>query len=159
MADMPRRSGYQMPLLLLGAFRAVIDELHVQLAQRGHEQARPIHGFALQAIGPDGVTIAELGRRLGVTKQAAAKTARALQEVGYAQRVPHPKDGRASILTWTPRGLDMLEASAEILDRLRQGWADQIGEERVRALEDDLSILAGGGPSGPSIQEIPGWLQ
>ncbi|MFR9806743.1 hypothetical protein ACL02T_31290 [Pseudonocardia sp. RS010] len=37
---------------------------------RGAE-ARPMHGFALQAVG-SGTTAAELGRRLGVTTQAAA---------------------------------------------------------------------------------------
>lgn len=156
---MPAPSGYQMPLLLLGAFRAIIDELHGELARRGHQQARPIHGFALQAIGPAGVTIGELGRRLGVTKQAAAKTARSLEEAGYAVRTPHPGDARASVLTRTARGVDLLEASGEILDVLRRRWVDQLGEERVGALEHDLATLVGAGSAGTSIQGMPGWLQ
>lgn len=156
---MTERSGWELPVLLIAAFRSIIDELHAELARRGHEQARPIHGFALQAIGPAGVTIGELGRRLGVTKQAAAKTARSLEEAGYAVRTPHPGDGRASVLTRTARGADLLEASAEILDGLRQRWVDQLGEPRVAALEDDLGTLAGAGPIGTSIRGMPGWLQ
>src|SRR5580658_491145 len=73
-SGMVERSGFELPLLLVGAFRSLIDELHAELARQGHDLARPVHGFALQAIGPEGVTVSELGRRLGVSKQAAAKT-------------------------------------------------------------------------------------
>ena len=69
---------WRVVLLLAGAFRDGVDALHVELAEQGHPEARPLHGFALQAIGPDGCTINELGQRLGVTKQAAAKTAAGL---------------------------------------------------------------------------------
>src|SRR5476649_2044731 len=51
----------------------------------GHPDARPLHGFALQAIG-SGSSISELGRRLGVSKQAAAKTASSVVRLGYASR-------------------------------------------------------------------------
>jgi DNA-binding MarR family transcriptional regulator len=152
-----QRSGYELPLLLLAAFRAIIDELHAELARRGHPGARPIHGFALQAIGPDGATIGELGRRLGVTKQAAAKTAKNLEESGYAARAPHPADGRASVLTRTPRGTDFLNLSAEIFDDLRQQRARQLGDERLSQLEADLATLIHQTP-GTSIADVPGWL-
>ena len=83
-----RRPGFELPLLLAGAFRELIDNLHAELGKHGHGQARPLHGFALQAIGPDGATVSELGRRLGVTKQAAAKTAAGLEQIGYIARQP-----------------------------------------------------------------------
>ena len=68
------RPGFALPLLLLLGFQTLVDQLHAELADQGHPDARPAHGFALQAIGPDGITATELGRRLGVSKQAAAKT-------------------------------------------------------------------------------------
>jgi DNA-binding MarR family transcriptional regulator len=158
MSRVTQRSGYELPLLLLGAFRSIIDELHAELAQRGHEQARPLHGFALQAIGPEGTTIGELGRRLGVTKQAAAKTATSLEEAGYATRVPHASDGRAWTITRTRRGEEVLELSAEIFDRLRQQWSEQLGASRVRELEDDLATLTRTTTAG-SFVSLPGWMQ
>ena len=45
--------GFELPLLLFGGFRSIIDELHAELARRGHPDVRPAHGFALQAIGLD----------------------------------------------------------------------------------------------------------
>ena len=56
---------------ILRAGRSAIEELHRRLALRGHPDVRPAHGYAFQAIGSSGATATELGRRLGVTKQAA----------------------------------------------------------------------------------------
>ena len=83
--------GFELPLLLVASFRTLVDALHRELAERGHPDARPLHGFALQAIGPDGVTTSELGRRLGVSKQGAAKTAAGLERIGYIAREADPE--------------------------------------------------------------------
>lgn len=151
------RPGFELPLLLVGGFRALIDALHRELAERGHPDARPIHGFALQAIGREGVTTSELGRRLGVSKQGAAKTAAGLESVGYITREPDPEDARAVLLKPTPRGIEMLALSAEIFDRLRAEWATELGVKRLAALEDDLrSVVV---PSGTKLGDLPGWLR
>jgi DNA-binding MarR family transcriptional regulator len=151
------RPGHQLPLLLLGGFRTLIDDLHRELAERGHPDARPIHGFALQAIGSDGVTTSELGRRLGVSKQGAAKTAAGLERLGYLTREPDPGDARALLLRPTARGVELLALSAEIFDRLRAGWSDELGEQRLAALEDDLLQIVA--PSGTMLGDLPGWLR
>lgn len=90
-----KRAGFELPILLLGAWRSLIDELHRALAEGGHAEAGPIHGFGLQAIGAAGSTTSELARQLGVSKQAAAKTVASLERAGYVYRAPDPKDGRA----------------------------------------------------------------
>jgi len=152
------RYGFELPLLLAGAFRALIDDLHAELARQGHPEARPIHGFALQALGPDGATISELGRRLGVSKQAAAKTAASLEQLGYVERREDPADRRAQLLVRSASGRDMLARSAEIFERIRQELAVRIGETRLGALEDDLeTVVAGYGP--PRLGDLPGWLR
>jgi DNA-binding MarR family transcriptional regulator len=151
------RFGFELPLLLAGAFRAVIETLHAQLATHGHPDVRPIHGFALQAIGADGVTASELGRRLGVSKQAATKTAASLEQLGYLRRLPHPSDARAIRLQRTSHGDELLSLSAEIFDGLRDQWATQVGASRLRELEDDLALLASGLTA--KLGDFPGWLR
>lgn len=154
------RFGFELPLLLAGAFRALVDELHAELARRGHPDVRPVHGFALQAVGRDGVSTSELGRRLGISKQAAAKTVAGLEALGYVRRDADARDRRARQVALTPRGLDCLQASAEIFERLRGRWADQLGEDRVAALEDDLEAMVGGGADGHArLGDLPGWLR
>jgi DNA-binding MarR family transcriptional regulator len=152
----PDRPGFALPLLLIGAFRALIDALHLELTELGHPDARPIHGFALQAIGPDATTVSELGRRLGVSKQAAAKTAASLERLGYIARERHPTDGRAVGLRRTSRGEQFLFRSAEIFQRLHAGWDAELGVERVRMLEDDLERIAT--TSRTPLGDFPGWL-
>lgn len=152
------RPGFELPILLLGAFRSLVDGLHVELSQHGHDQARPVHGFALQALGAEGVTISELGRRLGVSKQAAAKTAANLEELGYAVRRTHPDDRRAWVLERTARGAEMLALSADVFEHLRQRWVERLGDERVRTLEADLETIVSASGSG-SLADLPGWLR
>jgi DNA-binding MarR family transcriptional regulator len=150
--DLP---GYELPLRLLAAFKVIIDELHAELAREGHADTRPMHGFVFQAIGTDGVTAVELGRRLGISKQAAGKTIGNLERLGYVRRDPDPGDRRQKVVVLTDRGYDMLARSARIFDDLRASLAEQIGEDRLRALEADLRKITQG-TTFPL--DLPGWF-
>ena len=135
--------GFELPLRLLLGFRTLIDELHAELVKQGHPEMRPMHGFVFQAIGPEGTTAVELGRRLGVSKQAAGKTVDALEQLGYVRREPDRRDQRQKIVRLTARGYDALARSALIFDELRARWASELGPERLRALESDLRTMTG----------------
>jgi len=130
---------------ILRAGRAAIDELHRRLAQRGHPDVRPAHGYAFQAIGAEGTTAGELGQRLGVTKQAAGQMVDDLIRLGYVERGPDPSDGRRRLVTLTPRGVDCLRASAQIFDELLAEWRAQ-GDDVDAAITalDGLAELYGG---------------
>jgi len=151
-------AGAELPLLLASAFRLLIDDLHRQLTTAGHEQARPIHGFTLQAIDPAGVNISELARRTGVTKQAAAKTATGLERLGYVSRRADPADARASVIERTARGNDLLAKSAEIFDRLRAEWVAELGASRVEAIEQGLRTMTTR-DGVPSLLDFPAWMR
>ncbi len=140
----PDPPGYELPLLLFGAFRGIIDQLHAELARVGHPDVRPAYGFAMQAIGLDGATASDLGRWLGISKQAAGKTVDRLVDLGYAERSDDPADGRRKLVRLTPRGIDSLARSATIFDSLRAGWAASLGPDRLRELESDLRALEPG---------------
>jgi DNA-binding MarR family transcriptional regulator len=116
---------------------------------------RPMHGFVFQAVGPGGTTAAELGRRLGVSKQAAGKTIDSLERLGYLERGADPADARRKVVRLTARAIDALDRSARIFDDLRARWAEVIGAERLRALEDDLRKVT---PSQVFRLDVPGWF-
>ncbi|SEM46514.1 MarR family winged helix-turn-helix transcriptional regulator [Rhodococcus maanshanensis] len=136
--------GYELPLLLFAGFRTLIDEVHRRLAEEGHPDMRPAYGFAMQAIGVEGTNASELGRRLGVSKQAAGKTVDRLEGLGYVARESDPSDARSKRVVLTERGLDSLRRSAVVFDRLRADWAATIGPERLRALESGLRTVTAG---------------
>lgn len=141
-APVQAEAGFELPVLLFGGFRSIIDALHHELAEHGHPDMRPAYGYALQAVGRGGSTASEIGRRLGVSKQAAGKTVEKLEGLGYVERVDDPQDGRRKLVRLSPRGIDILVRSAEGFDRLRAEWVRVLGAERVRAMEADLRTMA-----------------
>ncbi len=146
--------GFELPLRLLLGFRVLIDDLHAELARQGHPDVRPLHGFVFQAIGPHGTTAAELGRRLGISKQAAGKTIEVLERLGYVQRGVDPRDSRRKIVQLTECGTDCLHRSARIFDKLRAHWASTLGPQRLQALEADLRKMT---PDAFRL-DVPGWF-
>jgi DNA-binding MarR family transcriptional regulator len=147
--------GFELPLLLFAGFRAIIDDLHAELGRRGHPDIRPSYGFAMQAIGTRGATATEIGRRLGVSKQAAGKTVDRLEALGYVERVDDEHDGRRKLIRLTPRGVDSLTQSAEIFDDLRARWVRTLGASKVTEMENSLRTVVPG-PVFPL--DVPGWF-
>lgn len=149
--------GPALPLLLLAGFRTLVDQMDERLAEEGHPDVRPAHGFALQAIGRGATSPGALGDVLGVTKQAAARTVSRLEELGYVERDVDPDDARRQRVTLTAAGHDCLDRSARILGELRAGWVDEVGERRVAGLERTLSTLLG--PDAGRVRvDVPGWF-
>ena len=147
--------GHELALRLLLGFRVLVDAVHTDLTGHGHPELRPVHGFVLQAVGPSGATAVELGRRLGVSKQAAAKHIDFLEDRGYLERTTDPRDARRRPVRLTERGLDSLRRSAAAFDEVRAGWARTLGEQRLRALEADLRAVT---PEAAFRLDLPGWF-
>ena len=158
-ADMPATgtsgAGYELPLLLFAGFRSVIDDLHAELARRGHPDMRPAHGFALQAIGYSGATATEVGKRLGISKQAAGKTVERLEELGYVHRAGDDADRRRKVVRLTRRGIEALTSSAMIFADIRARWERELGPARLTAMEHDLRTMA---PGEAFRLDVPGWF-
>ena len=149
----PQRPGNALPFLLLTAFRVLIDELHVRLADLGHPDLRPAHGIAMQMISRGG-SITDLGRRLGVSKQAASKTVAGLEKLGYVQRKASIRDQRQVVVSLTARGVEALTLSGDILNQLRDEWAAEIGEDDMALVEDALEKVG----QSDGLDRIVGWL-
>src|SRR5689334_19841561 len=147
--------GFELPLLLFGGFRSIIDELHAELARRGHPGLRPAHGFALQAAGLGGATATEAGRRLAVSKQAAGRTTDSLEELGYVHRSDDDADRRRKLVRLSPRGIEALALSATIFEDIRARWAGTLGAARLAELEAALRTMA---PAETFRLDVPGWF-
>ncbi|MEU8613357.1 MarR family transcriptional regulator [Actinoplanes sp. NPDC048791] len=149
------RSGADLALLLLGGFRDLADRATAELAARGYRDVRPVHDFALRAILSGADSASELGRRMSVAKQSAAKTIAGLEEREFVRREPDPADRRRIRLTVTGHGLAMLREGEAIFDELREQWERQVGAGSVKALEETLGRLL----AGNTVRlDTPGWL-
>jgi DNA-binding MarR family transcriptional regulator len=119
-------AGWELAVQLLLASRTLFDELHRRLAEVGHAEVRPAHGFLFQAIG-NGATASEIGAQLGITKQAARLMLDELEDSGYVARQPDPADARRRPARLTARGLEALRATEEILDDIKREVASVSG--------------------------------
>src|ERR1700722_2133667 len=134
---------------LLSVGRALVDGITAGMRARGFDDLRPAHGFAFTRLAPSGATITELAEHLDVTRQAAAQLGDELVAKGYVQRSRHPGDARASLITLTSKGWACTRAAEAAMADTVRPWASVLGEERLRALQDDLLRIAPNGPLRP----------
>jgi DNA-binding MarR family transcriptional regulator len=149
------RSGADLALLLLGGFRVLVDEAVLELAKRGYKDVRPVHDFAMRAIAAGADDASELGRRLSVSKQAAAKTVAVLEERGYVTRGADPLDARRKRLEVTALGFEVMQEGEAVFDELRDTWKRKIGAKQLERFESDLAALVG---ASPVRVDTPGWI-
>ncbi|WP_018332552.1 MarR family winged helix-turn-helix transcriptional regulator [Actinomycetospora chiangmaiensis] len=147
--------GAELALLLLGGFRALVEQAQEQLEQHGHPGVRPVHEFALRAVAEGAGTTSELARELGVTKQAAAKTVAFLLERGYLDQGHDAHDARRKTLAVTQLGNDLLTLGQQLFDGLRERWAARIGDRELDAIQSHLRDLVS---TGTTRFDTAGWL-
>jgi len=97
----------------------------------------------MRAIAGGADNASELGRRLSISKQAAAKVVALLEDRGYVARMYDAADSRRKLLTVTPLGHEVMQQGEAIFDALRADWALIIGEPALDRMEQDLLLLVG----------------
>ncbi|GAA4498520.1 MarR family winged helix-turn-helix transcriptional regulator [Actinoallomurus oryzae] len=139
----------EIPGLLGMAFHAIMEEVHVRLAEEGFGDVRPAHGFAFQYLSVrGGATAVELGQHLGVTKQAAVQLVDELERRGYVERRPHPADRRARVVVLASRGWACVGRVVALWTEIENRWAGLVGADRLEVVRESLSayVTAAGSP-------------
>jgi DNA-binding MarR family transcriptional regulator len=132
-------------VLLQDPFLILVDRLHVGLAEAGYPDVRPAHGNVFRFIRKEGSRTTELAERARVTKQTMGYLVDYLEERGYVERRPDPKDGRAKIVHLNERRRESVRVTQGISGRTEARWADRLGEnrmEQLRGLLEDLNAVA-----------------
>lgn len=148
-----------MVRLLSMAVTLALDELHNELARRGHPNLRPVHGYALNAVLNGHVTASELAPILSMTKQGAAKVVQLLVDDGYlAYGRDETDDARRKPLVLTTRGRAVIRLSERIQEQLENQWGRLAGEQPMataRTVLETAVTASGDGTSPPPARR--GW--
>jgi DNA-binding MarR family transcriptional regulator len=139
-----------LPGLLAIAHEAVRDEVFSRLNEAGHPELRPTHSCVFGTIGDGGDRLTVLAERARMTKQAVGEVASELEALGVVERAPDPSDGRAKIIQLTERGRAAYELGMEVIEEIRQRWAERYGAERVRDMVELLGEIAGEARATPT---------
>jgi DNA-binding MarR family transcriptional regulator len=125
------------------------------------DEAMAAAGFADHGF-PDGrvlricsrrsdVTIAQIGRELGITRQGAGKVVAKLSERGYVSVRDSTVSGREKVVRLTPRARDYLAARRQSARSIERQVRDEVGES---AFDAALLMLASlGGDDQPRMRD------
>lgn len=116
----------------------VLDELVAE----GFPDTRVSHGFIVQGLLAGDTTVTQLAERLGTSVQAASKTVREMEALGYLDRSRDPNDGRASLLALSEKGRANLAASREARADVMAALQKALGEKRTHEFTELLRLAA-----------------
>jgi DNA-binding MarR family transcriptional regulator len=135
------RAGNDLAMLMRTGHHRVMEYVQARLEQLGFDDVRPAHMAIFQNLGPDGARIGELADRAKLTNQSVGYLVDYLEERGYVERRPDPRNRRATLVCFTERGWDEADACARILDDLDKELARRVGAARLQQLRDLLAEI------------------
>ena len=143
--------GARLASQLLQAFDAMSAEVAGQLTLRGHPGTTAAHHSAMEAIDSGAIDASALGRALHISRQAAAKTIRSLEQLGYVSRGIDAGDARRRPLQVTERGRERIRLGSAAYEQILLRLEDKEGVESLRKFQQLLLLI-------PDVTEAPGLL-
>lgn len=107
------------------------EVMNVLTLKHGHSQLRINFEPYISLAGQKGARLSDIADALGISRQAANQVANQIETAGYLQRTPDPMDGRAKLLTTTPRANAMLRQGSREAVKLQARFADVVGERKL----------------------------
>ncbi len=124
--------------LLVAATRSINRHITSELQRRGFEKTRPGHSALLANLDFDGNSVTEIADRAQISKQAMARLAVELEDMGLITREPSETDGRMLMLRFTRHGKTLVRASVAIVDDVEADLAKEIGTRALASLKRGL---------------------
>ncbi|HDY82757.1 MAG TPA: MarR family transcriptional regulator [Halieaceae bacterium] len=127
-----------LPRLLREFSRNFERRIWQTLDARGYPDIRPSHSAVFTNLGLGAVRITELAERAQVTQQAMGKMLKELERMGYVARDVDNEDKRAKEIRLTPRGVQLVTDTLEVVAEVREYYAAKIGAQDLDTLETSL---------------------
>ncbi|MEV0622354.1 MarR family winged helix-turn-helix transcriptional regulator [Nonomuraea sp. NPDC050404] len=134
-------SDVHLPLLALlqRGVRWFSDELLERLEAAGVDPITPAHAVVLAHLhGGTSLSIAELARRAGVTRQTMHRAVTQLLGEGLLTSTPGPGFPRSTLITLTVAGCRRSDVALGILHDLERVLESQLGPAALAELRDSL---------------------
>jgi DNA-binding MarR family transcriptional regulator len=153
---------YRFGDLLALARQSWIHRMAAELEGRGFADYRISDAATLRRLRRGPASVGELAVPLGVTRQAARKIVRGLEERGYASTQPDAADARKVNVVLTAAGRGYADAIIEVIAWLNRAVASRVTPDQLAAADavlrasiEDESVAAraayiGPPPSGPA---------
>ena len=140
--DLFRR--HNLPWLLMRLVRDFQTRTQEAMSDYDHEGMQLAHATVLAHLPIEGGRLSDLASAAGVTKQAMGPLVDDMEGFGYVRREPDPADRRAKRIVFTDAGIELLEDSRAVVAAIWSRYAEVIGERRLNALRNSLTLLLDG---------------
>jgi DNA-binding MarR family transcriptional regulator len=128
--------------LLAAATRALNRHVTAELHRQGYRDTRPGHAALLANLDLAGNSVTEVAERAQISKQAMARLAVELEDMGIISRRVDGSDKRALTLSFTKRGRDLIKSTVAIVDEIESDLSQQIGDRSMATLKRSLATVA-----------------
>ncbi|MBS6508547.1 MAG: MarR family transcriptional regulator [Paraclostridium bifermentans] len=124
----------------------LISEKHAKLrkmvietwVEMGEERITDTESYMLALIEKDKLTVAQIGRIIGISRQGAHKCAKGLIEREYIMIENKDINSRDKVLCLTEKGLTFCKETLILKEKFQNEIINSIGEEKFKILKDCL---------------------
>jgi DNA-binding MarR family transcriptional regulator len=102
---------------------------------------RPAHLQVFGTIKADGTRLTDLATWSNMSLSSMAELVDDLERLGYVDRRPDPRDGRAKRVCLTDAGWRAVRQGRGIIERIEADWGQKLGEQRFQKLCQALQAL------------------
>lgn len=138
-ADFPDRP--LIGLLLRLVYQHYAQDIEAALREAGFGDIRPAAGNVFPFVPPEGITVSRLAELARVRKQSMAQAVSHLEETGYVERRPNPRDHRSQLVFLTERGASVPPVTHAAAERVEKRWAELTSPAEFEALRAALLRL------------------
>ncbi|MAN79475.1 MAG: MarR family transcriptional regulator [Rhodospirillaceae bacterium] len=138
-ADKTLHGGGNLGALLVRAFRWFEDGLASDPDTAHLPRLTGTQFMTLVSLNDDGTSIAELARRVGVTRQAMHQQIGEMEKASLVELVGSPTDGRVKLVKLSLLGRTLDQKAAAAIDSLERELAKRIGTAAVSDLRATLA--------------------
>jgi DNA-binding MarR family transcriptional regulator len=129
--------------LLAKASQRWNERLADGFAGEGFPEVRPAYGSVLvPLLEEDGLRMGEIAQRARLSKQTVTTLVRLCEREGFVVRSPDPADGRARIVTLTPKARRFEPAAERVLARLERETIAALGTRQAAETRRALATMA-----------------
>lgn len=124
---------------LLRLFRADLAERGE--ASSGVEGIRAAHLQVFGVIKAEGSRLTDLAASADMSLSAMAELVDSLEQLGYVERRPDPRDGRAKLVCLTDSGWRAMHEGRRLIAQIEADWGGMLGGDRFETLCREMQAL------------------
>ncbi|WP_079191248.1 MarR family transcriptional regulator [Streptomyces sp. CB00455] len=128
-----------LPQLLTQAKRWFEDALLAGMRSADEQPVSAAQAAVFATLDDGGTSIAELARRIGVTRQTAHQAVHSLVGLGLLEQVPDPASARSTLVRVTVEGARVHRRALATITVIEDVLADRIGAAATEALRSALT--------------------